>query len=134
MGFLDFPTSGSTFRVPNPTPRFRRYKMYTVGHSRILGIGTFTPANSVSSREIMEAFDSRNRFNLDPDWLERTTGIKTRRTCDSHILPSDMATHAAREALDHAECRPEQIDAIIYAGVMRDRVEPSTAHRVQQKL
>src|SRR3990172_1642107 len=131
MGFLDFPTSGSTFRVPNPTPRFRRYKMYTVGHSRILSVGTYTPNNTVTSREIMDEIDSRNRFELHPEWLERTTGIRTRYVCDSEVAPSDMGTAAAREALDHAQKTPAEIDAIIYAGMTRDRIEPSTAHHIQ---
>lgn len=108
--------------------------MYTVGHSRILSVGAYIPNNVVTSRELMETIDSKNRFNLDPDWLERTTGIKTRHVSDPGMLPSDIATYAAREALNYVECTAEQIDALIYAGLSRDRVEPATAHNVQRKL
>lgn len=108
--------------------------MYTIGHSRILSVGSYTPRTIVTSRELMEAIDSKNRFDLDPDWLERTTGIKTRHTSDYDVVPSDMATQAASEALDNARCAASQVEAIIYAGMNRDRIEPSTAHHVQRKL
>lgn len=108
--------------------------MYTPGHSRILSTGSYTPPNVVTSQELMRTIDSKNRFDVDYDWLERITGIKTRHACDEGVLPSDIAVHAGREALEHARCAPEKIDAIIYAGMTRDKVEPSTAHIVQHKL
>jgi 3-oxoacyl-[acyl-carrier-protein] synthase-3 len=108
--------------------------MYTVGHSRIVSTGAYTPPNVVTSHELMNSIDCKSRFDVDPEWLERTTGIRTRRFCDADMLPSDMAVRAANEAMERAKCRADDIDAIIYAGMRRDRVEPSTAHDVQRKL
>ena len=50
------------------------------------------------------------------------------------VLPSDMAVTAACEAMERGGIRPEEIDAIIYAGLTRDYLEPATAHLVQTKL
>ncbi len=108
--------------------------MYTVGHSRIISTGVCIPEQKVTSREIFESFDSKNRFDIPHDWLERTTGIKERRVAPENWLPSDMAVIAAREALDRAAISPSEIDVIIFAGVFRDHIEPASAHRVQDVL
>lgn len=109
--------------------------MFSPGHSRILGVGTYAPACRISSREIMEQLDTENRFDIKHDWLERITGIKERRVSAHNELPSDLAAAAARDALEDAGLIPKDIDAIIYAGVVRDyKIEPSTAHIVQHKL
>ena len=109
--------------------------VYTQGHSRLISVGTFIPENRVTSRHLLEEADTENRFGISYDWLERTTGIKERRVTPDDMLPSDMASHAAREALEVAELRAEDIDVLIYAGMDRDYlVEPATAHVVQDKL
>lgn len=108
--------------------------MYTVGHTRIMGIGTFLPDHVVTSRELLEQIDSKNRFNIPPDWLERTTGIGTRYVAPIGMPPSQMATRAAIEALDRAHVLATEIDVIVYAGVNRDYIEPATAHIVQHDI
>jgi len=108
--------------------------MYTQGHSRLISTGAYIPEQRVTSREIMEQIDSENRFGLDVHWLERVTGIIERRVSDPGLEPSDIASLAALEALDCACCLVKDVDAIIYAGMTRDKVEPSTAHYVQHKL
>ena len=108
--------------------------MYTVGHSRIVGTGVYVPEDRISSRDIMQELKSQERLGISYDWLERTTGIKERRVAAPDMLPSDMAALAAREALERANVAPDQIDAIIYVGFSRDRLEPATAHIVQHKV
>ncbi|MDH3670645.1 MAG: ketoacyl-ACP synthase III [Gammaproteobacteria bacterium] len=108
--------------------------MYTAGHSRLISTGVFLPEERITSREIMQQFDSKNRFNIPFDWLERTTGIRERRVAPRHLKPSDLAAKAATEALEQAGLRPNKIDAVLYAGVDRDHLEPATAHVVQHKI
>jgi acyl-CoA:acyl-CoA alkyltransferase len=108
--------------------------MYTVGHSRLISTGAYIPETKVTSRELMQLIDSKNRFGLSPDWLERTTGIRERRVAPDDLLPSDLAVSAAREALERAAMTPNDVDAIIFTGVFRDYLEPATAHVVMQKL
>lgn len=108
--------------------------MYTQGHSRFISLGAFVPDQRVTSSEIMELIDSKNRFDVPYSWLERMTGIEERRAASEGTQPSDMAAAAATEALDRAGIAPTAIDAIIYAGVDRDYVEPACAHLVQNKI
>lgn len=109
--------------------------MYTVGHSRIVSTGTYIPEQRITSREIMEQIESQQRFRIPRDWLERTTGIREKRVAPEHMFPSDMASHAATEAMEIAGVAASDIDVIIYAGMDRDYViEPATAHAVQNKI
>lgn len=108
--------------------------MYTQGHSRIISIGAYIPDKRITSREILQAINSEARFGISHDWLERTMGISERRVAPDDMLPSDMATHAAREAMEIAAIKPTEIDAIIFVGVDRDYLEPATAHIVQKKI
>ncbi len=108
--------------------------MFTHGHSRIVGVGVYTPEKCVASSEIMEYLDSENRFGIATDWLEKVMGVRERRVSPDDWLPSDLAVPAATDALDDAELLPKDLDAIIYAGVVRDYIEPATGHVVQEKL
>jgi len=108
--------------------------MYTQGHSRLISTGAYIPETKVTSRELMQEIDSRNRFGIPYDWLERVTGIRERRIAPEHMLPSDLAVAAGKEALERAGLRAEDVDAVIFTGVIRDYIEPSTAHVVQHKL
>ncbi len=108
--------------------------MYTQGHSRLISTGVYIPEQVVTSREIMERVDSMNRFGLSYDWLERMMGIKERRVAPQNLQPSDMAAHAAKQALEMAGIASSEIDAIIYTGVAKDCLEPATAHLIQDKI
>jgi len=109
--------------------------IYTQGHSRLISTGTYIPHEKLTSRELLQRIDTKNRFGVSYDWLERITGIKERRVAPRDMLPSDIASKAAVEALEIADLGPVDIDVIIYAGMDRDYlVEPATAHVVQDKL
>ncbi|MGI9332887.1 MAG: 3-oxoacyl-ACP synthase III family protein, partial [Gammaproteobacteria bacterium] len=109
--------------------------MYAKAHSRIVSTGVSIPENRISSEDIMNEIDSRNRFGIGPDWLRRTTGIVERRESGDGVVPSDLAADAAREALDRAGVSAREVGMLIYAGVIRDHlVEPGTAHIVQHKI
>lgn len=107
---------------------------YTHGHSRIIGTGVYLPEGRVTTRDILREIDSKARFGVSHDWLERVTGIREKRVTSAGVLPSDMAVTAAREAMDRASVTSRQVDAIIYTGLTRDYLEPATAHIVQAKL
>lgn len=108
--------------------------MYTQGHSRIVGTGTYIPAERVTTQQLMEQIDSANRFGVSADWLEKVTGIREKRVTPEGFLPSDMAVAAAHEAMDRANTAARDIDVIVYCGLTRDYLEPATAHVVQAKL
>lgn len=75
-----------------------------------------------------------NKLNLPFGRLELMTGIKERRFWPQPIRPSAVAALAGQKALDNASISPDQIDILIYAGVCRDCIEPSTAAYVHQLL
>lgn len=108
--------------------------MYTQGHSRLVSTGAYIPEERITSREVMEQCNLESQLGIPPDWLERTTGIRERRVAPTHMAPSDMASAAAKEALEQGGLFAQQINAIIYAGVIRDNIEPATAHIVQDKI
>jgi len=62
------------------------------------------------------------------------TGIKERRLARQDEATSDMATMAARKALEAAKLKPEDIDLIIVATITPDMFFPATACLVQEKL
>jgi 3-oxoacyl-(acyl-carrier-protein) synthase III len=108
--------------------------IHTQGHSRLISTGVYVPEQRVTSREVFESFDSKNRFDIPLDWLERTMGVRERRVAPETMLPSDMAILAARDALERGSLLPTDLDVIIFAGVFRDHIEPASAHRVQYEL
>ncbi len=108
--------------------------MFTHGHSRIVGVGVYTPEKRVASSEILEYLDSENRFRIATDWLEKVMGVRERRVSPDNWFPSDLAVSAAKDALEDAQLLPREIDTVIYAGVVRDYIEPATGHVVQEKL
>ena len=62
--------------------------------------------------------------------LEALTGIVERRWWQPGFRVSDGAIAAANKALAKSPVRPDDLDALIYAGVCRESFEPATACRV----
>src|SRR4051794_7743919 len=66
--------------------------------------------------------------------LEAITGIVERRWWEPGYPVSRGAVAAARQALEGAGVRADQLDALIYAGVCRELFEPATACRVAAEI
>ena len=88
----------------------------------------------VSSVSLMEEIKSETRFGIPHNWIDTRVGIKERRFVDSKTKPSDLAIEASRKAINSAGIRSQDIDLIIFCGIDRDYIEPSTAHVVQHTL
>ena len=73
-------------------------------------------------------------LHLSPGQLEALTGIIERRWWEEGYRLSDGAVVAARRALEAADVRPGQVEALIYGGVCREHFEPATACRVASDL
>jgi 3-oxoacyl-[acyl-carrier-protein] synthase-3 len=67
-------------------------------------------------------------------WITERTGIRERRIAPEGMVTSDMATHAARQALEMAALAPTDLDMIVVGTVTPDMPMPATAVFVQQKL
>ena len=80
--------------------------------------------------------DLYSKLHLSKGRLELMTGIKKRGVFPMGTLPSDLAYEASipiLEKLNSLNIHRSHIDLIIYAGVSRDCLEPSTASRVHHR-
>jgi 3-oxoacyl-[acyl-carrier-protein] synthase-3 len=97
-------------------------------YSKLLGTGGYLPETILTNDQIAQNLDTSDA------WIVERTGIHQRRIADSGETSASMAEIAARQALDHACIEPDSIDLIIVATCTPDRVFPSTACLLQQRL
>ena len=67
-------------------------------------------------------------------WIVERTGIRARHFAAPDVTTSDLAAHAARQALEAAGVAAQDIDLIIVATSTPDMVFPSAACILQHKL
>jgi 3-oxoacyl-[acyl-carrier-protein] synthase-3 len=67
-------------------------------------------------------------------WIVERTGIRERRIAPDGVVTSDMATGAAKQALEAAGLTAADLDMIVVGTVTPDMPMPATAVFVQQKL
>ena len=78
--------------------------------------------------------DTMKRLGVPPGRIEDLAGIRERRFWDPGVQPSEVATLAARKAIEEAGIDPQQLGALVNTSVCRDYVEPSTACLVHGNL
>lgn len=66
--------------------------------------------------------------------LQHTYGLAQRTVAPLDEQPSDLAVHAARDLLAESGTPPQEVDLLLYAGILADMEEPATAHVVAAKL
>jgi len=94
----------------------------------ITAVGAYVP------ERVLTNADLERMVNTTDEWITSRTGIKERRLAAADEFTSDLATKAARRALEQAQIAPEVVDLIIVATITPDMLFPSTACLVQQKL
>ncbi len=94
----------------------------------IIGTGSYVPERIMSNGELEKMVDTSD------EWITTRTGIKERRIAAEGECTSDMATAAARKAMEQAGVTAEELDLIIVATVTPDMAFPSTACFVQKNL
>ncbi len=102
-------------------------------HTRIVGTGSSLPPRIVTNEELVAQLGARGIETSDA-WIVERTGIHQRHIAADDVASSDLATEAARRALDAAKLSPGDIDLIIVATSTPDFVFPSTACLVQKAL
>lgn len=89
----------------------------------------------VTSTDLEEQFsETLTRLGLRPGILESISGIRERRFWDLGTRPSEIATLAARKAIEMAGIDPKEIGCMINTSVFRDYIEPSVASFVHGNL
>ena len=102
-------------------------------YSRILGTGSYLPARRLSNADLAAELAQQGVETSD-DWIVERTGIRERHFAADEQGCSDLATEAARRALNAAGLAAQDIDLIIVATSTPDMVFPSVATMVQHKL
>jgi 3-oxoacyl-[acyl-carrier-protein] synthase-3 len=101
-----------------------------MSRSRIIGTGTYLPARKVTNDDLVKEFG----IDTSDAWIRERTGIGARRMAATGEATSDMATAAARKALEMAKISPEELDMIVIGTVTPDMQFPSAAVLVQANL
>ncbi|MDT5043849.1 MAG: acetoacetyl-CoA synthase [Actinoplanes sp.] len=95
----------------------------------ILGTGSYLPERVVSNAELATFVRG-----ADPDWAVCKTLIEARRYAAEHEATSDLAIHAARNALQNARTDPDRIDYLIVSTSTGDSPQPPTSSLVQHAI
>jgi 3-oxoacyl-[acyl-carrier-protein] synthase-3 len=99
-----------------------------VTYSRIIGTGGYLPEKIVTNADLEKMVDTTD------EWITDRTGIRKRHVAAEGETTCDLAEHAARGAIDAAGISSADIDLIIIATTTPDKVFPSTACLLQQRL
>ncbi|HEX2151218.1 MAG TPA: beta-ketoacyl-ACP synthase III [Stellaceae bacterium] len=96
--------------------------------SQAAGTGGYLPERIVTNDELAARLDTSDA------WIRQRTGIAERRIAAPGELTSDLATAAARRALERAGMSGGDLDLIVLATATPDQTFPSTAVKVQARL
>ncbi len=94
----------------------------------VTGIGHYLPARVVPNAEFEQSLDTTD------EWIRSRSGIERRHFAAEDESTSDLATEAAKRALQDAGIVPDDLDAIILATSTPDLTFPSAATMVQAAL
>lgn len=96
--------------------------------ANVIGTGGYLPETIKTNHELSEIVDTTD------SWIIERTGIKSRHIAADDETASSMAEHASRQAIEMAGINVQEIDLIIVATATPDRVYPSTACLLQNRL
>ncbi len=97
-------------------------------YSRIIGTGGFLPAKVLTNADLEKMVDTTDQ------WIIERTGIRERHIAADGETSGSLAEQAARRAIAAAGIAVDEIDLIIVATTTPDRVFPSTACLLQDRL
>jgi 3-oxoacyl-[acyl-carrier-protein] synthase-3 len=97
-------------------------------YSRIIGTGSYLPKKILSNHDLEKIMDTSD------SWIRERTGISKRHIAAGDETTCDLAEIAATRAMEAAGKTPRQIDLIVFATTTPDRIFPSTACLLQQRL
>jgi len=94
----------------------------------ITGTGMYVPDRVLTNDDLAKLVETSDA------WIVERTGIRERRIAASDQASSDLALIACQRALDMAGLEPRDVDQIVLATTTPDRILPSCACTLQQKL
>jgi len=94
----------------------------------ITGTGMYVPDRVLTNDDLAKLVETSD------EWIVERTGIRQRRIAAPDQASSDLALIACQRALDMAGLEPRDVDQIVLATTTPDRILPSCACTLQQKL
>lgn len=99
-----------------------------ISSAGILGTGFYVPDTILTNVDLEKLVDTNDA------WIVERTGISERRIADKDVPMSALAFRAAQRALENAGVGADELDLIIVATLTSDRIVPSTACILQDRL
>ncbi|HEV8142861.1 MAG TPA: beta-ketoacyl-ACP synthase III [Methylomirabilota bacterium] len=96
--------------------------------AKIIGTGAYAPQRILTNADLAKMVDTNDA------WIQQRSGIRERRIADDKEATSDLAVHAARQALERAKLTPADIDFIVVGTTTPDMFFPTVGNIVQQRL
>jgi 3-oxoacyl-[acyl-carrier-protein] synthase-3 len=103
-------------------------------YGNIVATGSYLPEIEVSNDDLRRRFGGVPGLEGFVDKMEASTGIRRRWYAPEDWAASDLAVRAARQALERAGRRPEDVDLLIVGTDSPDYLTPATSVVVQHKL
>jgi 3-oxoacyl-[acyl-carrier-protein] synthase-3 len=98
-------------------------------YARITGTGSYVPEKVLTNDDLSRMVgEDVNEF------VSQVLGIRERHVCADDESTADLATAAARRALDAAGIGPEDLDLIVLATDTPEYISPATSVVVQHRL
>ena len=97
-------------------------------HTRIYAYGAARGEIAVPNEDLIGPIDSSD------EWIRQRTGIVTRMRAVPETDAIDLATDAAREAIERSGVDPSQVDAVIVATISNPKQTPSVSAIVADRV
>jgi 3-oxoacyl-[acyl-carrier-protein] synthase-3 len=94
----------------------------------IRSLATYVPPRVLTNADLEKMVETSD------EWILQRTGIKERHIVDPGVATSDLATEAAKKAIERAGISPDDIGFVVVGTVTPDMMFPSTACLVQHKI
>ena len=99
-----------------------------VRQAKIIGTGSYLPEKILTNKYLESIVETNDK------WIFENLGIKERRIAAVNEATSDLGSIAGMRAIKNARLTPMDIDLIIVATSTPDRLVPSTACIIQDKI
>lgn len=94
----------------------------------IIGMGHSYPEGILTNADLEKIVETSD------EWITTRTGIKQRHKAAANEYTSQFGTAAAKQAIERAGLKPEDIDIIVCATTTPDQIMPSTGALIQAQL